>query len=212
MTLPSVSGSSSMNGLTKLKLTSRRTSKQFLASATIISTIMLFVVITGNGRPSARYLKAPSCNKSSDLRFVGFWHIGGKAQQSAFSTDEIVQKQLGEIQATHLFSECNDYDVTLNYVTRVNLSDETKNILSQDERVHELPPTALENMEDDEEYFEFTTLMEMHSYCQNLPENVDEVVFYLHSKTHNLWRQFMENYLLGPECAQCLENTDKMAW
>jgi hypothetical protein len=210
MTLPSVSSSRSMNILTKLKLTSRR-SKQFLTCATILSTIILFLVSTGKDQPYLRQLKASSCNNSSDLRFVGFWHIGGKAQQTTFSTDEIVQKQLGEIQSTHLFSECNDYDVTLNYVTRVNLSDETKNMLSQDERVQELPPTAIENMEDDEEYYEFTTLMEMHSYCQNLAEDVDEVVFYMHSKTHNQWRLFMENYLLGPECAQCLEDTDKMA-
>jgi len=151
------------------------------------------------------------CGRSSDQRYVGFWHIGGNAQPTPLSRDEFVQKQVSEIRSMHLFNKCNDYDVTLNYVTRIQLSDETKAILAEDGRIHELPPTSIGEMEDEEEYFEFTTLMELHSYCKNLPEEEDPVVFYIHSKTHDKWRRFMEDYVLGPVCVECLENPEFMA-
>ena len=152
------------------------------------------------------------CNQSSDLQFVGFWHIGGSNQQTLLSRDDFVKKQLREIQSTHLFNRCNNYNVKLNYVTRVELSPQSKRLLSRDGRVHELPPTNIENMQDDEEYYEFTTLMELYSYCKMLPNEEDPVVFYIHSKTKNLWRLWMENFLMGQQCVDCLSNSTNMAW
>ena len=68
-------------------------------------------------------------------------------------------------------------------------------------------------MEEDEEYYEFTTLMELHSYCINLPEeDKDTAVFYLHSKSHDRWRLWLESYLMSAECVECLEDPDKMVW
>ena len=112
-----------------------------------------------------------------------------------------------------LIVQCN----FLNYVTRVQLSDETRKdtILKQeDPRVHDLPPTHIEDMQDDLEYYEFTrTLMELHSFCMDLPEDgEDVVVFYLHSKSHDTWRRWMESYLIGKQCVKCLEDETKMAW
>lgn len=152
------------------------------------------------------------CGQSSDLNFVGFWHIGSSNKEAKISRDEFVLGQLDEIQSVHLFNDCNDYNVTLNYVTTINLSNETKQALSKDGRVHELPPSHIENMEENEEYYEFTTLMELHSYCINLPENEDPVVFYIHSKSHDRWRHWMENYVMGEDCVECMEDSSKMAW
>ena len=200
-----------------------RKSKQFMISVTVISLVIVFAMASTNNlvqsihssidiRVLQQSFIKPVCDKSSNQQFVGFWHIGGSNQPTDVSRDDFVLKQFNEIQSTHLFSQCNYYDVTLNYVTRVNLSQQTKDILRSDERFHELPPTNIENMDEDEEYFEFTTLMELYSYCRNLPEEQDAVAFYIHSKTHDEWRLWMENYLLGPECADCIEDPTKMAW
>jgi hypothetical protein len=72
----------------------------------------------------------------------------------------------------------------------------------------------IEDMQDDLEYYEFTrTLMELHSFCMDLPEDgEDVVVFYLHSKSHDTWRRWMESYLIGKQCVKCLEDETKMAW
>lgn len=129
-------------------------------------------------------------SSNSKSRFVGFWHIGRSNSKSGneVSRDEFVQRQLGEIESMPLFNKCNreKYNITLNYVTTVVLSDETKDLLSRDGRIHEFPPTKIDNMQEDEEYYDFTTMMEMHSYCTTLPEDEDAVVFYFHTKTYDL--------------------------
>lgn len=168
-----------------------------------------------------------SCHNSiqqhSNLTFVGFWHIGGSNYQHQStnpndSRDAFVLKQLSELQSTQLLSTCNHtsvgYNVDIHYVTRVHLNEETKEALSQDGRIHELPPTAIPDLDEHEEYYEFTTLMELYSYCQHLPQDVDvqdPIVFYIHTKSLDEWRIWMEHYLLGPECISCLSDSTKMA-
>lgn len=189
--------------------------KVVLVSLTMFTVLFLITMdpVLNQGSHHERFLSQVNqvCGQSSDLNFVGFWHIGKSNKDSKISRDEFVLEQLDEIQSTHLFNDCNEYNVTLNYVTTINLSNETKNILSKNERIHELPPSHIENMQEDEEYFEFTTLMELHSYCINLPEDEDAVVFYIHSKSHNQWRYWMENYVLGESCVECMEDPSKMA-
>ena len=215
-------GPSSQNQQVLELLGKRRKMKQNIGVLGIISFVTLFIFFQPHEMMNPmeeayfRLLDAMQrdivCNQSSDLQFVGFWHIGGSNQPTSFSRDDFVKKQLREIQTTHLFNRCNNYNVKLNYVTRVELSPQTKRLLSRDGRVHELPPTNIENMQDDEEYFEFTTLMELYSYCKMLPDEEDPVVFYIHSKTKNLWRLWMENYLMGQPCVDCLSNSTNMAW
>lgn len=217
--------------------------KKFLSSKTSCVTIVLvtfMVMFFSTDQDEFHYSsfrqlisKKESCNQSSKLRFVGFWHIGNAnsnknsdnsndqqetgdhiASTSPGSRDEFVLGQLEEIKSAHLFNECNNYDVTLNYVATANLSEQTKQTLSDDPRIHELPPTrSIESIDDNEEYFEFPTLMELHSFCVNLPpeDEEDVVVFYLHTKSNDNWRRWMENYLMGEECVQCLEDPSMMA-
>ncbi len=152
-----------------------------------------------------RIAVSPPADKN--LKLVGFWHIGGNAQPTELSRDQFVQKQAKEIVNSYLFK--NGFDVTLNYVTRLNLSNETKAILDFCQ-FQELKPTVIE-MEDDKEYFEFPTLSELHNFCMQ-PENFETVVFYVHSKTNDEWRNMMEEYLLGPECIGCLSDDNNLAW
>lgn len=143
-------------------------------------------------------------------RIVGFWHLGISNREGQISRDEFAVKQFNEIQNTELFRSENEFDVQINLVTRVNLSSETKSILLEDPRFIEHPPTAIHNMEEDEEYYEFTTLMELYEFCR-IPENSDAITFYIHSKTSDGWRINMENYVLGQGCMDCMRNPDKVA-
>ena len=215
--------------------------KKFLCSKIFVTTVLVMIIMVifstdqdefHHSSSMIRHLpNKESCNQSSRLRFVGFWHIGNSnhsdntnssnqqgtgdiISSTTSSRDEFVQGQLKEIQSSHLFNECNNYDVTLNYIDTTNLSEQTKQKLSDDHRIRELPPINIENINNNEEYFEFPTLMELHSFCVNLPpdEEEDIVVFYLHTKSNDNWRRWMENYLMGEECVQCLEDPSMMAW
>lgn len=145
-------------------------------------------------------------------QIVGFWHIGENYYPSQENRDHFVMKQAQEILGTYIFNEglrTGQYDLSLNYVTKVNLSDETKAFLDSTRIIHERPPTVLE-MEDGVEYFEFPTLMELYAFCK-APENIDTTVFYIHSKTEDHKRIAYENYLLGQDCLQCLDGEEKVA-
>lgn len=96
-------------------------------------------------------------------------------------------------------------------MTRLKLSNETKDFLANSGYIHELPPTAISDMKEDEEYFEYPTLQELHKFCMS-PENLDTVVFYIHSKTNDEWRKKMEEYLFGQECVRCLSDENNNAW
>ena len=221
---------------TKITLQQLTTTKRRKISVTIIGFIVTMAIVLfftnealdqGKLRP-IRQLYKGNCHKSSSLRFVGFWHIGSSVRGTNLSRDELAQRQLKEIQSTHLFNDCNDYDITLNYVTTVNLSDETKQKLSDDSRVVELPPSSAESMDYEteyldtfttllqlhlyyEEYYEFATLMEMYLYCINLPEDEDSIVFYLHIKSQDNWRHWLDSYM-STNCVECLEDPKMMAW
>mmetsp|Transcript_617 Transcript_617/g.778 ORF Transcript_617/g.778 Transcript_617/m.778 type:complete len:359 (-) Transcript_617:24-1100(-) len=157
--------------------------------------------------------------KGPPLKIVGFWHIGGNYKRTNVTRDAFVIKQAKEILSEYLFSEeglnSGRYQLAaLNYVTRVNLTEETKSYLqvASNGIIQEILPTALlEEMKENEEYFEFPTLAELHSYCTARPENVDDVVFYMHSKTADDERISMEDYLLGKSCVACMEEETKMA-
>lgn len=147
-------------------------------------------------------------------KIVGFWHIGHSFQSDKNeSRDEFAMKQGREILSTYLFSkeglDSGAYDLRLNYVTTLDLSQETKEFFNQSGLIHELKPTVLE-MEADEEYYEFPTLTELHSFCL-APENEETIVFYIHSKTSDAHRLYRQNYLLGKSCQTCMKNEKKMA-
>ena len=133
----------------------------------------------------------------------------GNAQPTQISRDEFVHNQAEEILDSYLFK--NDLNVQINYVTRLNLSNETKDFLAESGYIHELPPTAIPNMKEDKEYFEYPTLQELHKFCTS-PGNLDTVVFYIHSKTNDEWRKKMEEYLFGQECVRCLSDENNTAW
>ena len=90
-------------------------------------------------------------------RVVGFWHIGN-SRTSHESRDHFVMKQAKELLETYLFSDGlkeGAYDLTLNYVTQVNLSNETKAFLKETGGlIIEHPPKAIE-LEEGVEYYEF---------------------------------------------------------
>lgn len=162
-------------------------------------------------------LKNSSLNNDGNkkVNIVGFWHIGKNYQPlvNGGTRDEFVIKQSKEILSSFLFSGKdkipNAYDVRLNYVTTVQLSDETKKMLRDTKLIHEHPPTVLK-MKPDTEYFESPTLAEVHSFCQ-APENKEKIVFYMHSKTIDHERKELTDYLLGKNCATCLLNKEKIA-
>jgi hypothetical protein len=122
-------------------------------------------------------------------------------------------KQAKELLDTYLFSDGakeGTYDLTLNYVTQVNLSTETKAFLKETGLIIEHPPKVIE-LEEGVEYYEFPTLAELHSFCLE-PENLESIVFYIHSKTSDHDRQDFQHQLLGRGCFECLNNhKDKMA-
>jgi len=145
-------------------------------------------------------------------QIVGFWHIGNNYQQSNVTRDSFVRTQAKEILDTYLFSEgleSGEYDVRLNYVSTVPLNKDTITMLNGHSVMHEHPPKLLE-MHDDKEYFEYPTLVELHSFCKN-PANRDTIVFYIHTKTDNYKRQSYQNFLLGEECLKCLGEKKKTA-
>ena len=89
-------------------------------------------------------------------RVVGFWHIGN-SRTSHESRDHFVMKQAKELLETYLFSDGlkeGAYDLTLNYVTQVNLSNETKAFLKETGLIIEHPPKVIE-LEEGVEYYEF---------------------------------------------------------
>lgn len=181
--------------------------RKTLKGALLVLGFVLVLSLWGGWEDTSmerRILNSPPADKN--LKLVGFWHIGGNAQPTDLSRDQFVQKQAKEIVDSYLFS--NGFDVTLNYVTRLELSNDTKAILDFCQ-FQELEPTAIE-MEDDKEYFEFPTLSELHNFCVQ-PENFETVVFYVHSKTNDEWRNMMEDYLLGPECVGCLSDQSNLA-
>ena len=162
----------------------------------------------------SQHLRTVSNETSGGKRrnIVGFWHIGPSNYGNEVSRDKFVKKQAHEILNSYMFKEGLkdwNYDINLNYVTRVKLKNETKDFLRNTTFIHELLPTALE-MEDDEEYFEFSTLAEVHQFCQK-PGNNDTEVFYIHSKTRDDLRNKLEHYLLGKKCVECLSHESKMA-
>ena len=180
--------------------------KSLLATAVCLYATIVLVVLPfyNNGQQMRR-------STTTSLDIVGFWHIGGSRYAGEVDRDDFVRMQAKEILGTYLFSEESQHNVKLNYVTRLDLSDETKTILRDTHVIYELPPTALPDMKDDEEYYEYSTLAELHSFCLK-PENEDTVVFYIHSKTNDGARQAMEEYLLGSECAECMQDENKVAW
>jgi hypothetical protein len=159
-------------------------------------------------RPERLLLTIPEEN----LKFVGFWHIGASRTAINKTRDEFVMMQAHEILDSPLFSEASKFEnVTINYVTRLDLSNETKQFLQDTNVIHELKPTAIPDMKDDEEYFEFPTLAEVHNFCLQ-PENRDTVAFYIHSKTVDTTRKELEGFLLSERCAQCMQDERKVAW
>ena len=159
-------------------------------------------------RPERLLLTIPEEN----LKFVGFWHIGASRTAINKTRDEFVMMQAHEILDSPLFSEASKFEnVTINYVTRLDLSNETKQFLQDTNVIHELKPTAIPDMKDDDEYFEFPTLAEVHNFCLQ-PENRDTVAFYIHSKTVDTTRKELEGFLLSERCAQCMQDERKVAW
>ena len=180
----------------------------------IISSLALIAAALPSAHGTHGHLKAVSGDKrrKKGRNIVGFWHIGASNYGNEVSRDEFVKNQAHEILNSYMFKEGLqgwNYDLRLNYVTRVELKDETKDFLRNTGLIHELPPTQFE-MKDDEEYFEFPTLTEIHQFCQK-PENIDAEVFYIHSKTRDDLRNEMEDYLLGKTCVECLSDESKMA-
>ena len=142
---------------------------------------------------STNFQKEDDQNEKKKTRVVGFWHIGN-SRTSHESRDHFVIKQAKEILSSYLFSDGlleegggNKYDLTLNYVTQVNLSNETKSFLKESGVIVEHPPKVVE-VEEGIEYYEFPTLAELHSFC-SLEENIESIVFYIHSKTIDRLRQ-----------------------
>lgn len=89
-------------------------------------------------------------------RVVGFWHIGN-SRTSHESRDHFVMKQAKELLDTYLFSggrKEGAYDLTLNYVSQVNLSNETKAFLKETGFIIEHPHKVIE-LEEGIEYYEF---------------------------------------------------------
>jgi hypothetical protein len=176
----------------------------------IFFALLILPTLASSRKASLRNLGEPNEQKRKQL--VGFWHIGPNYKRSSLTRDEFVMKQGNEILDSYLFSEGlseDRYDLKLNYVANVELSNETKSYLKSTGIIHELLPSALE-IEDGKEYFEFPTLMELYAFCQ-VPENIDTTVFYIHSKTNHLKRQRYQDYLLGESCMRCLEEEDKKA-
>lgn len=159
-----------------------------------------------------KYFMKPGSTRKTKI--VGFWHIGeSHTPEEGNDRDQFAMKQGQEILSTYLFSkeglDSGAYDLRLNYVTTLDLSQETKRFFNESGLIHELPPTVLE-MEEEQEYYEFPTLTELHSFCL-APENEETVVFYVHSKTLDAQRQYRQNYLLGKNCQTCLQNEKKVA-
>lgn len=152
-------------------------------------------------------------NQKGKRKIVGFWHIGKSNYDTDISRDQFVMSQADRILNSFLFRNRNskelNYDLSLNYVTREPLEKQTTEFLDSTGVIHELKPTALP-MKDDVEYFEFPTLAEVHKYCQD-PKNIDTEVFYIHTKTHDEWREAMENFVLGESCVKCLADEHNMA-
>lgn len=88
-------------------------------------------------------------------------------------------------------------------VTTVDLNETTRKLLATDDRISIEAPTRIRNMNSSLEYYEFPTLCELHSYCQESLK--EEMVFYIHTKTQDQWRQHMEERVLT-DCAACLRD------
>jgi len=181
------------------------------AASCLLLVLMLLSLWDGDGMSDVavqRRMLEKLLPADKSMKIVGFWHIGGNAQPTQISRDEFVHNQAEEILDSYLFK--NDLNVQINYVTRLNLSNETKDFLAESGYIHELPPTAIPSMKEDEEYFEYPTLQELHKFCTS-PDNLDTVVFYIHSKTNDEWRKKMEEYLFGQECVRCLSDESNTA-
>ena len=143
-------------------------------------------------------------NLQAHKRLVGFWHIGSGAHGS-LSRDVIVQNQLREILKTKMFKSTN-LDVTVRWMSSTSLSDATLDLLAADPRLSKFEPILA--MEEGEEYYEYPTLHQLHSFCSE-EENEAASVFYFHSKTKEAERVAMEEYVFD-ECPRCMEDPKKL--
>jgi len=179
---------------------------KFRISCKALATLFTFLnFVSGEGFHA--YTSEPEEGKRN---IVGFWHIGENFQPSAESRDHFVMKQSNEILSSYMFTEglqTGEYNLKLNYVTTVTLSDETKQFLSSTGIIHEHPPTVLQ-MEEGKEYYEYPTLAEVWDFCQD-PRNIDTDVFYMHSKTRDAVRIYFTEFLLGESCLSCLKDGRK---
>jgi len=186
--------------------------KLFSTYAIFLALFLSHVSAASKLGSQGRNLEESEDHKKKQI--VGFWHIGPNFQprSDGKTFEEFVMMQADEILRSYLFGEGlseEKYDLKLNYVTTLDLSDETKSYLKSSGLIHELPPTALK-MEDGKQYFEFPTLMELHTFCL-APENLDTIVFYIRSKTNDDLRIRFTNYVLGESCLRCLKEEGKKA-
>ena len=143
-------------------------------------------------------------NLPAHKRFVGFWHIGSGAH-GLVSRDVIVQNQLREILKTKMFKS-STLDVTVNWMSSTTLSDATLLLLAADPRFSKFEPILA--MEEGEEYYEYPTLNQLHSFCSE-EENEATSVFYFHSKTKEAERVAMEEYIFD-QCSTCMKDPKKL--
>lgn len=135
----------------------------------------------------------------------GFWHAG-RSQSSGrgVTPDDNVVKQFREISNTPLFTDADSYRVRVRLVTAVALANATLALLGTDDRISVERPTRMRHMMNaSREYYEFPTLCELHSFCQESLQ--DEVVFYIHTKSQDGWRREMEDKIFA-HCAPCFRD------
>ena len=89
-------------------------------------------------------------------------------------------------------------DVTVKWMSSTSLSDATLDLLAADPRKSKFEPILA--MEEGEEYYEYPTLHQLHSFCSE-EENEAASVFYFHSKTKEAERVAMEEYVFD-ECGK----------
>jgi len=101
---------------------------------------------------------------------------------------------------TSLFTDTEHYEVSVRIVTTATLENTTMALLGTDDRISIEHPTRIRDLNASREYYEFPTLCELHSFCQESLQ--DEMVFYIHTKTQDEWRQEMEERIFT-HCATC---------